>query len=92
MKVKMTQSIEGRVGDDHWSPRKGAEIEVSDNVGALLCKRNVAKPVAEPDANVETRKADPPKPEPKPDPPKVEPKPETKPSARKRPARRKAGA
>jgi hypothetical protein len=46
MKVKMRQAIVGRV-DGHWSPAPGAEIDVSDEAGALLCAKGFAEPVVE---------------------------------------------
>lgn len=54
MKVKMTESIRGSVGG-HWSPNKGDELDVDDNIGAKLCARGVAKPIAESE-DVETRR------------------------------------
>ena len=46
MKVKMLQAVVGMV-DGHWSPAIGAELEVSDSAGALLCAKGFAQPVVE---------------------------------------------
>ena len=46
MKVRMNVTSLGSVGGV-WSPREGDEIEVSDEVGALLCAKKIASPVVE---------------------------------------------
>lgn len=54
MRVKITNTVSGNICG-HWSPKAGDEIEVPDHVGALLCKRKIAEPVAVKNAKVETR-------------------------------------
>lgn len=96
MLVKMKQTIAGRVAG-HWNPAKGAEIEVEDKSGALLCARGLASPVVVLES-VEVRTAPPLPPEldltqPPDEPTPVAPRPVTPPKAtRKRPPRKAAKA
>lgn len=46
MKVRMRLKVTGYIDGRAW-PDAGGEIEVPDNVGANLCDRGFAEPVAE---------------------------------------------
>lgn len=56
MKVRMLVSIAGTVDGVRYPPQ-GAEFEVADVVGANLCAKGQAEPVAAPPKR-ETRKGD----------------------------------
>ena len=53
MKVRMIVSISGTRGGVDW-PRAGEIIEVSDEEGAQLCAGQLAQPVVDQAAGVET--------------------------------------
>jgi hypothetical protein len=58
VKIRMLEARTGPRWDDRAWPGYGGEIDVSDEEGAGLCAQGAAVPVAQRDADVETRAAE----------------------------------
>ena len=56
MRIRMLVEKTGPRHDGRFWPGPGGEIDVPDEEGAALCAQGDAAPVAQPDADVETRR------------------------------------